>query len=363
MANYIENLKNLIVDKFFSNSKSKDKNTKFNIRDNKEKTNTNNFNNFQAQESDEAMSMLMDENDRQKLLRPTDTPIELTHYSIIVLSASRFPYIYGFFGTLTIVYMIVCEYFNKSTNELYYELGPSRAKFISLYDLPRINNFAFNLLNTCTGFTGLGIVFVVYFNLYIKYKINKFSTFQFVKLFLSILLGIISNLFHILFGLLFIINGANKFNFKLKNEVNITVFQFLFSTQIVFSILFGFLTTCIIYSLKSRPSYSIHQETSIESNNDQKWLNYKILNIVYLLLFSIIYCLILLHSNNFILTSISFENVKSHYIFIIAILPYVLYFLNISLYVVFYEELRNSNVTFLQSTDKIDYENNDKNIL
>lgn len=358
MANVFESLKTIIVDYF-----RKDKKGISNSKENKE--NNEDYEqikreNFEKEE--ENVSLMMDETNRVKIIKSMN--VEKSYNAINVFSAKQLLYVYGFFGVFVIIFMLACAYFNHNES-IFSEIGAGvhKAKFITLFDLPKINQIVFHLLNTCVGGIGLVIVISVYMSLKMKYSSRRCSTFQFAKLYVSISYGVLSSLLHILYGSMFFIDGIDKLNSFFTTELNITLYQFIFLIELFFTILFGIFTSFIIRSLGTKPAYALNTTEINNETADSKWLNYKVLNVMYLIFFSFSYIFIILHSNDVILKTVHYAALSTNYAYLLAILPYLLYFMNISMYLTFYEELKNTNVSLVNAGEKVEFEKNNRNML
>lgn len=355
MANYFENLKNLIVEKLSADAK-KGNMYKMDRDDMKFKTNTERRNTDQ----EETISLM---DDTVKYRMPKLQQSDKSYCAYIIFSTKMLPFIYGFFGIFTVAFMITCAYINKMPDNLYTQVGPHKTKFLSFFDLPKINYFVYHLLNSTTGLLGLALVISVFMSIHMKFSMNKLDKFQIAKLYHSVAYGLLSNIFHIIYGAAYLTIGVEKINEIFISEIHINFSQFLFLLEIFFSILFGIFTSLLINNLKSKPSYALANENQAETERDYKWMNYKILSIIYLTFFTISYILIFLHSNHAILPHLNNPILKSNYSYLLPFLPYLIYSLNIILYCTFYDELRDANVTLVEPSDKMIYEYNQRNIL
>ena len=241
-------------------------------------------------------------------------------------------------------------------------MGPKKFVFISLFSLPKVNHFVYHLLNSCTAVTGLGLVYSIFMIMNLKFRQHAYDNYQFIKLYLAVLYGFISNLVHLTYGAIFFMDGVEAINQLVHKEIHISLYEFLFYLQIFFSVLFGIFTTLLTFTMKAKPSYSIETQEQ-EEQTDYKWINYRILILIYLAFFLTANILVVLHNNGVIFTSYDSVLLKSNYAYLIAFLPYALYLLNLGLYSMFYGELKNTYVSMASPAEKINYEHHHKNIL
>jgi hypothetical protein len=366
MAYYFENLKNSILKYFGKSNSKKEKEPQF--YDSTEKWKANIANTAKPVQENEESSVLLDETERKRgriRMKFEDEEEDKTS-SIFLFQGSKLPMIYGSLAFLTITFMLFVGYLNEMNNKIieniYSEIGPHKFMFISMFNLPRLNHFVFHILNSSTALTGFGLVYSILMMLKMKFKQHSYDNYQYIKLYISVLYGFIANFMHLAYGTIFYMDGYENINQLIHREIHINLNEFIFYLQIFFSILFGLFTTFLIYSMKTKPSYSIESQEQ-EEQVEYKWTNYRLLILIYLSFLLVANILIILHNNKFIFTSFDSMILKSNYVYLIAFLPYGLYFFNILLYVMYYGELKSVSLNLSAPAEKINYEQHHRNIL
>lgn len=365
MAYYFENLKNSILKYFGKSNLKQEKEPQ--TYDSTEQWKANIGSTSKQVQENEESSVLLDETERKRgrIRMKFEDEEEDKSSSIFLFQVSKLPMIYGCLGFMTIIFMLIIGYINELNNKIvdniYSEIGPNKFMFISIFNLPKLNHFVFHILNCSTAVTGFGLVYSILNILKMKFKQLSYDNYEYIKLYVSVLYGFIANFMHLAYGAVFYMDGFENINHLIHREIHIGLTEFIFYLQIFFSILFGLFTTFIIYSMKTKPSYSIEKEQ--EEQVEYKWINYRLLILIYLSFFLIANIFIVLHNNKFIFTSFDSMILKSNYSYLIAFLPYGLYFLNILLFIMYYGELKSVNLNLSAPAEKINYEQNHRNIL
>ena len=190
---------------------------------------------------------------------------------------------------------------------------------------------------------------------------------QFFKLCLAISFGMMAQIINLGYGIFYLSGGIEVINNNFMSEMKISIFQFIFLIQIFFSVLFGTFTTIFISKLQTKPSYSLEdqeQSDAKDQSNQYKWFNYKIIAVFYLTFFSFAYVFVYLHYNDYILQNFSSVYVKENYSYLLALFPYVLYVNNMILYLMFYDEVKESNFYISHTGEEAEqYEKRERNIL
>jgi len=350
MSNNFENLKNTILN-FISNKEKNNKPAKL-------------------RKDFEESSLLLEYNDKALIKYSEDIESKKIPFTLIT-SAKRIPFLFGSFGMLLIVTMILLSFSDKMNEEefklLYMESGKSRTKFLNFFRLPLVNVTVYHLINSTYSLTGIALLSCLFQILYSKLIDKTASGIEYIKLYMTISFGMISQIINLIYGTVYTSSGIEKINENFTNEMRISIFQFVFLIQIFFSILFGIFTTIFIAKLKTKPSYSLeNQEIPDAQNNSShnKWFNYKLISVIYLAFFSLAYIFVYLHNNNIILKDINSELMKENYSYLLAVFPYFLYFNNLILYLMFYDEMRDSNIYISQPEEEGEYfEKRERNIL
>jgi hypothetical protein len=387
MSNFFETIKNLLFKSFF---KKKDYDL------DKENHTTNNKKHLEKtqheKEGDETSILLEEDNNnkfanenyfnKQKLL------------STSVIQNKLMPMLYLTFSFSSLIFLMLSENSNGRSTENYISFDAENNKklfnFFKLYDL---NPLIFHLFSLTTGLLGILIVYLAQNTIYLK-SLNFFSPvqkFNLLKIYLTSFFGMFSHLIHILAGMVYFFSNFAAFNNYMQKELNISLHQFLFCVEIFFTSLYGIFICMILNKLNkidvlesegdqekyasesfnySRPNANLFYGNNqnnlqvIPDNLDSKWLNYKIICVVYLVFFSICYGLLLLIKNekiNFMEKDAAYFKLNHSYLLIF--LPFLLFTLNSIFYSLFYGILKYSSTCHIEFTSQNVYDKSQKNML
>jgi hypothetical protein len=335
MSNAFENIENYLKVKLFKTQEFKE--TKADIQENK--TNC----------KDPEESSLLLESKREKFNLVLDEEKLIT-----IIPAGRIALMYGGFSVILILVLSMLGYFRDLPPELFSEMG--KIKYISFFDLQKINHFIFHILNTTISLIGIAVVYLVYASL--SLKLNPPKNFELI---LTSFYGFLSHTFALFYGINYYIEGLEKFDTVLHSELKMSLNQFLFFLQLFFTSLYGIFILIVMNSANSKPSHCLEQD---EITPDNKWLTYQFIMIVYLICFSLSLVFILLHSNKIILTDFDSPVLKNNYGYLLCFLPYALYFLNAAFYSSFYSNIKESKINFSSLEGSISHvQKYNKNIL
>lgn len=356
MSDVFENLKKHILSYFRKNKNSKQNKDTPKPSETKEK----------IEQGDESSVCLLDESERRNMYKFKYQNEDKKFNTIPVIQTYRIPIVYLILSLCTLIFMFIIG--NKSNKDLYLEIGIGNNKIsiLNFFRMSNINPLAFHILNSCTAIVGFGIIYTVYLVLISKFKQKKYNNFDFVKLYLSMIFGAVSMLFHIIYGTCYLVTGYNEINQMFNKELHVGLKEFIFFVEIFFTVLYGIFTMLIIYNLKEKPSTASFENNDSTTHAQYTWVNYKLLTLIYIIFFSLAYIFINLHHNGVIFKGLDSEILKSNYSYLLCLFPYLIYILNSLFYFYFYDELRNSEITV---TDPIDskmnycYDNYQKNIL
>jgi len=318
----------------------------------------------------EESSILLEYSDKVQMKYSSDNEPEKNSLAMIT-SANRIPFLFGLLGTLLMIVMICLSIYKKFEADevklLYVEIGLSKVKFLNFFRLPTINKIVFHLINSSYSLAGIALVASLFHVLSIKLSNKKASLMQFFKLCLTISYGMMAQILNLVYGVIYLCGEIEGINISFMNETKISIFQFIFLIQIFFTLMFGTFTTIFISKLESKPAYSLEDHEYLdekEGNNKSKWFNYKIIALFHLVFFSFIYVFVYLHHNKYILQNFTPVHITENYSYILAIFPFVLYIMNMMVYLMFYDEL-NESVFFISHTgeEAVRYQKIERNIL
>lgn len=294
-------------------------------------------NNTQAKhgEKDQEESSLLLESNRLKF----QLYKEYEENKVTILSGERYALMYLSFSFFTIIAMMFISYFRPMPDELYSEMG--KIKYINMFDLQKVNHFIFHILNSISAILGIGLVCLIYSNLTLKCKNER----KFQSLLIAFY-GIVSHGFGLLYGASYYLDFIEDIDTALLSELKISFNQLIFFIQLFFTIIFGIFILLVINSLLSKPSHCIDMEEESLNSKESKWLIYRLIILIYIICFGISYVFISLHSNHIILKNIDTLYLKNNYSYLLCLLPYTLYSLNIAFYSSFYSFLRDSKICF-----------------
>jgi hypothetical protein len=318
MSNVFENIENYVKAKLFKTE---------GVKEGQEENQEIKVNYKDPEES----SVLLDSN-REKF----NLHMENEELVVTIIPAGRLALMYGALSILLIVVLFSFSLIRELPSELFSEIG--KIKYISFFDLQKINHFLFHFLNTLTSLLGFTIVYLLYASL--SLKLNPPKTFE---LLLTTFYGFVSHTFALLYGMSYYIDGLENFDMVLHSELKISLNQFLFFLQLFFTSLYGIFILIIMNGADSKPSHCLEQE---DIKTDNKWLTYQIIMIIYLICFSLSLVFIVLHSNKIIFSNLDSLVLKNNYGYLLCFLPYALYFLNAAFFTSFYSQIRESKINF-----------------
>lgn len=395
MSNFFENIKNLLF-KSFLKKKNQDL-EKQNFNSTKNNKNQACEKGQTERESDETSILLEEENNRfpnenyfnkRKLL------------STNLIKNKLIPMLYLTLAFSSVAFLMLSENSLSRSSENYILIDAENdKKLFNFFKLYNLNPLVFHLFSITTGLLGIFIVLLVQNTIYLK-NLNFFRSvhqFSLIKIYMTSFFGVFSQLVHIIAGMIYFFSNFAAFNSYVQKELNVSLHQFLFCVEIFFTALYG-IFVCLIFNklnkidvleseneqekftsesfIYGRPNPNLFSYGNNNTNNnrdtlqvipdniDSKWLNYKIICVVYLVFFSICYSLLLLSKNN----KISFMEKDTAYFklnqtYLLIFLPYLLFVLNSVFYSLFYGILKYSSTCHIEFTSQNVYDKSQKNML
>jgi hypothetical protein len=310
-----------------------------------------------CKDPEESSVLLEDEKKNMYLVNTAKVSENKRVNSILLIQTKRVPILYGVLSLTTVIFMVVYSYLNHSELDLFSDFGPNHLKVLDFFKIYKVHSFIFHLLNTSTSFVGICLIFCIYFTINSKMTgmIND------AKLYLAILFGLSSHFFQFSYGIGVFVNGFEKLNETFQTEIYISLIQFIFFLQIFFTVLFGIFIILLMISAKSNSTAAL--ETPEGNLQEYKWLDYKLLAIIYLIFFTLAYIFIQLHSSHVILSKFTNAVLVVNYSYLLVILPYSLFLINTIFYTLFYDELKHQELKITQPNEKTFYDESQKNIL
>ena len=233
---------------------------------------------------------------------------------------------------------------SKNNNSLFIEVGLYKNKFLSFFAISESCSFIFNLFNSLTSIFGFIIVGLMSKKIYLKHNsINK------LKLIFTICLGVLTFLCQFIYGSLSLYSNLADLDLKLSSYINIGLKETVFFSQMILSLLFLTLV------------YIFNNQLSNENKTNNQYFS-QIFCYFYFGFFLMCYLFIHLHIHGTIFKNYLSENLKLNYTYFLAVLPYLIYILNVLNYSLLYFDLENLNISLINSK-KLLYERDSKNIL
>ena len=194
-----------------------------------------------------------------------------------------------YFGVnLSLIFILLILKFN---NNVIFEddLVTKEVILPDFFDLYKVNNLVFHCYEIVLSILGFLITFFVYnlfYNIFVEQKMNSFK--YMYKLHLMLIFGMISNIFLLIISFTPSLNDLN-INQDFLIETKIKLDQFIFIIHIFFSILFYTFSLCCL------------KMTSVSNvDSKKKWLSFKLVILIYLLVLSFFYVIVLVFKNKFI---------------------------------------------------------------
>ena len=244
--------------------------------------------------------------------------------------------------------LMVIMFIFKYSNKMIFSddfINSNGLVFPDFYELYKVNNVVFHSYELVLSILGLLICFLIFSLLFNNLVLMKRDSFQFTyKLYLMLFSGIISNIFLLVISFTPRINDLN-INKEFHIETKIKFNQFLFLLHIFFSILFYSFSLC---SLKM----------TVDSNQEsrKKWVCFKLIILIYLVVLLFFYIMILLYKNTLVRLNV---NLEVNYSYSLIILPYLISMLNSMYMFTFYYETKEAKIYFGNLIEN--GENNEKN--
>ena len=270
------------------------------------------------------------------------------------LEASTIPNKKNKLSTLTLIYLIlnfsilIFMISLKEVNNLH--LDSDRAygntKLPKYFHLKQVDPIIFNMLSVISAVIGLIIVLAIYLiaNNDRNKKIIKTNKFC---LNFALLFGVISQLIQIFMAYDVFLTQIKNINIELKKAVSIELEEIIFIFYVIIFELFGIFSSIEL----SR----VQETNAINLEEKEKWLSYKVISLMYLIMFTFIYVFVFLHKSTLLGLQLSnMEYLFVYYKIILSVFPYIIH-INIGIFMfTFYEDL--CSFSFGIYTRKIDYE-------
>jgi hypothetical protein len=309
----------------------------------------------------EESSILLDETERNTALRFHNKE-EIKHSSRILFNNTLFPMLYFIAGISAVLVMLLKDIYShdRITEGIFITLEPNKTKFYNFFKLPEISPLLFHIINTIHCAIGMGIVYLVYAYLILKFKEKGLRLVTQIKLHLLLFTGIVSMLLSFMYGVCFITSNLDILNQPIQKYTFTSLPEVVYTLHIFFSIIFCFFSLLFLYELQSKPdsAYFNNDETRIVSS---KPINYKLIIIVYIILFSILYIFIKLYKNKLLLVDIKSDFLDSNMDFLYAVLPYSIYLFNQFYFLFIYDEV-GSTYTVMVDEESNAFTDREKNM-
>lgn len=254
---------------------------------------------------------------------------------------SILPSLYLFVSLITILILLFLKYKNKITFNS--DVIINNLKIPNFYDLPKIHPLFYHFYTGTTSVIGLAIVFILFSVLKQRFKVPEYQDHTF-KLYIMMIFGFISNCLNLAKGFSNYIQNYDIIALKIQTDLKIDISYLLFITYIFFTVLFSIYSIRVLQLLRTKQS----------TENDENWYHYKVIILWYLVIFTLIYAIFILHDTNRITLNIFNNYIENHSLFVITVFPYFLHVLNAILVFSFYFELKYVNMALSQNLE-VDY--------
>ena len=324
---------------------------------------------FMEEEDEAENKLLLKEIKNPMYTNNTNTHSSSNTKSLKIISASNIPLLYFFLSCSLIPTILFINSNSQQTPSiLYYSyLGKAKVPLLSYFALQRVAPVVYHMINLISGL--LGLLTVVLVLLYMKRNISnkKFIAnislvSEKIKLYIACFFGILA--FVLTIGsAIFAITDSSDFQATFYKELGsrFSFYEFIFLTKVFF-----LLTWCVFILLMNSPNEYDNNSSSNPANKEEMaWYNYKLISMIYLTVFSLIYFITRLNI-------IRVSQIQEIIPFIAAIFPYICHIMFDLVVLTFCFVLKNDSVLFSDSdSDSRNrsrrYENliknNEKNIL
>ncbi len=225
----------------------------------------------------------------------------------------------------------------------------------NFFKLKNINPIVFNIFTLTVAVVGLLIIL----SLFIVAKLDRYQ--KIIKnsqfgLYALLVFGVISQIIQVLIAYLVFNNDIGNINKELKKETSLEIEELIFLSYLIFFELFGVFASIELYMIQS-----------LNVNNYEKkenWTSYKVICLMYLITFTIIYLFVFLHKNNLIGMMLkNMKYIETYYDIILAVFPYTLHIIIGLFMVTFYNDLQyfSFGVYTKKSESEQMYDDNNKN--
>jgi hypothetical protein len=368
------------------------------------------------EKQEDETSILIEDNNKNKLNNHINYLNKRKIISKSLIQNKYLPIFYFIFSIFKIILCFISDFFLRiKENSLKIKINSinysEKFNFFKLYEK---NPLIFHIFNFTNGIIGLFIIYFVLNTLQIKFlknsKLNKNS--QFIQIYLASFFGLISHILHIISGMIFLFNNFHEKNKLIKDILKISIIQLLFFIEIIFTSIYGIFICCLITKVNNYNNYELINEdkekddfifiesfnynyinenkkmntikpqkiNNIKDNISSKWLNYKIVCLIYLIFFSFSYIFILFNKNekankynintNNNINSIKDTNVKVeddffkiNHNYLLMFLPYLIFVLNTIFYSALFGILKFSSTCHIEFTSQNIYDKSHKNML
>ncbi len=263
-----------------------------------------------------------------------------------VATLSILPVIYLISSLVIIIILLFIRYINQI--EFSTDIKYKNIKIPNYYDLQKINPYIYNVYTCSTSITGLSIVIILYSVLKQRFKVPEYQNHTY-KLNIMTLFGLISNLLNFAMGITPPI-FENYYNVvkEIQTNMEIDFSHLTFLTFVFFTILFSVYSLSVLSLLRGKNNLNANRM------NEEIWYIYKLITLIYLCCFTLVYIAFLLHGSKIFKIGFLENMIKDYYITVIGMFPYFIHVINSVLMFTFYFELKFVNLALSQNLD-VDY--------
>jgi hypothetical protein len=305
----------------------------------------------------EESTILLDETDKS-LPRSSVGLGDTKKVEIKLFNNMLVPVVYFLIGIISIGVLIVIGIVTHRSEEgLFSQIGRHRTKVYNYFKLPSISPLVYLVLVSIQSGFGCLLVYLVHSYLFMKYTVKGLSLVIRIKLQLLLITGLITMGLSYLYAICFNIPTFSSFNEPFeKYHTNLP--EVIYFLHLYFSITFAIAVILFFNDVRKKQNSECFQT----NDQNEKTGCYKIVLLIYIILFTIMYILTKLYKNKVILIDIESELLTTNVECLYALLPYIIFLFNSLFFLYLYDDIGSSNTT-LSENELNNYNNCDKNIL
>jgi hypothetical protein len=296
----------------------------------------------------EESTILLDETDKSLPL-PRYNNSENKQTSVQLFNNTIIPSLYFLLGMVSIILMITLDYlFPGDSRDIYTEIGDHKTQVYNFFKLPFISPMLYLSISSIQCSIGCLMIYLVYSHFSLKYTLKGLKSISScIKLHLLLFTGLpaigLNYIYALCFNLpIYTVTLSKMFEAKLHT----TLPEFTFGLHIYFVISFGVILVLCQYELQRNTGSECFKGDIVESSKPVGC--YKIVLLIYTVLFTVMYILIKLYRAKIILADLQSDLLNSNSTFLYTLLPYLIYIFDTLFFLYLYDEIGNSNTVMTE---------------